>query len=719
MIYSKLDLFSSQFSFNVSSNYSKKGTLIGTLLTFLVVIPTLTYFIYIMKQYFMNEIQPNYRSQSFISDDYSNITLQNDLIAFKFDFDANSNPNVNLDQKNKTYFVFMAKFYQRDDEGSNTIQLDIINCINPNLLGFMCLDFSKISNYSLSMKTQNNLLSQIQIFTYGCLDLDSYKTFIPNNCANQTEIDSLINGVNSGLKLKLFTSQYNISSRQIQSQYRNAIVYTVAGQQILTQIKTQLQITSVKQGALIQSEQVFQSPIQYYQQDQNLDRQYAFQAIGIGSYSCVFIYPDEIVQYIEIQYQTLPQVFSFVSSIFTCLMFLGILGRRVSQSSIRKDLFISFLKSMFQDKYLQILKDNGLYKDQLSDQDSNLFLQDQHKDRDNPKQIEDKSVFIDQSKDEDERSFSNIIPIFKNKVKLQLDSQQILNSNKKDDLNQSNQKMQSFLMQSAFIQQNQHGIIPECQKDDFLVAKQETSQVKQEITSNQKLNLSIQNITKSQISYNYQSKNNIKEAIIFANNKQKQSLQSKFEKKNQNQKIESQISDSNQQQLQQQQPNFNNQVQKFLTIQNSSLSNKIQKLIFRFTLCKKKKIQKITGLNEDQLSQIDYQINKNLDIQKFLKDLMTLKKAIMILLSQDQLAALQLIGCSQNILDLNFKELKTKQKQLDNNLSHYERQFIISQSQLLQQQQIQSFLQRCSNNIQDLSDIDQRILSSLNQSKPK
>ncbi|KAL4505800.1 hypothetical protein ABPG73_004685 [Tetrahymena malaccensis] len=307
-----------------------------------------------------------------------------------------------------------------------------------------------------------------------------------------------------------------------------------------------------------------------------------------------------------------------------------------------------------------------------------------------------------------------------NKMKQQLDSQNTINPFKKDYQIQSNQKIQNFAISSNGIQQKQENMSLQFQKDDTIMGdREDISQIKQEINSNNKLNQSSFNITKSQISQqSNQAKNNFKETKSFYNTKQKYNFQSKIDSKKIGQKTEYQ-SEKNKQQQQPLQQNIRDQRQKILTIQDQSLSNKIQKLIFRLSLCKKKKIKKITGLNDDQLSLIDYQINKNLDIQTLLQDLITLKKAIMILLSQDQLAALQLIGCSQKILDLDFKELNMKQKQIDKNLSHYELQFINSQSQLLQQEQIQSFLQRCSNNSQELSDIDFRILSSLNQKQQK
>ncbi|KAL4487982.1 hypothetical protein ABPG72_009320 [Tetrahymena utriculariae] len=67
-----------------------------------------------------------------------------------------------------------------------------------------------------------------------------------------------------------------------------------------------------------------------------------------------YIYLDEIISQIQIQYATLPQVLAMVNSIFTLLMILGIFGRYYSQNSIKKDVFILFFRSMYQSKYIKI-----------------------------------------------------------------------------------------------------------------------------------------------------------------------------------------------------------------------------------------------------------------------------------------------------------------------------------------------------------------------------
>ncbi|KAL4475797.1 hypothetical protein ABPG72_011358 [Tetrahymena utriculariae] len=146
------------------------------------------------------------------------------------------------------------------------------------------------------------------------------------------------------MRYKLYTSQYNTTSQEQQVNYRNVFVYTVANSQIITQLKAQKQLTSIKQGLLIESESIFTSPIQYTQLDQTLERSNALQQIGTGAYNVAVIEIDEIIQFIQIQYPSLPQIFALVNSIVAFLMFFGFFGKIAFQNSIKKDFVMLFFE---------------------------------------------------------------------------------------------------------------------------------------------------------------------------------------------------------------------------------------------------------------------------------------------------------------------------------------------------------------------------------------
>ncbi|KAL4487037.1 hypothetical protein ABPG73_008896 [Tetrahymena malaccensis] len=154
----------------------------------------------------------------------------------------------------------------------------------------------------------------------------------------------------------------------------------------------------------------------------------------------------------------------------------------------------------------------------------------------------------------------------------------------------------------------------------------------------------------------------------------------------------------------------------FESIQNTSLMKKIKIIIYKTRLCRKKQYLKSKGLDIQHKNVIEDEVTQNFDILQIYKDLLLIKKAILILLSKDQLAALQLVGLSQSYLQLKSDD-KNLNKQISFNqtpgkLSHLEEQFYLLKQNVLQQQYINSFFNRICNN-KNISDVDQRILSSL------
>ncbi|EAR96769.2 AMP-binding enzyme family protein (macronuclear) [Tetrahymena thermophila SB210] len=710
----------------------KKGTLFGFILSIFVILTTLCYFIYIIQQYATNQIEPNFRSQSFINDGEIDIPLNSDLVAFKFDYGDNTDL-YKANSKNKTYLVYYAFFYYQKLDKYDNIRLPVFECTNPKLLGFYCLDLSVITNTTLVLNTQENILSQIQLYTYGCLDVDDLKKTVPNNCATQQEIDHMVNGINAAFKLKLLTSQYNTQTQQNENNYRNVLIYTVANQQIVTQIKAQKQVTSVKQGLIVQTQSQYSSPISYTQSDQPIDRTYAANYIGIASYNCLVMYMDEIVQQIQIQYPSLPQVFSFINSIFTFLMLLGILGRAVSQFSIKKDFFMLFLKNQYQDTYLQIMKENQLQNTEKqkgedkyaekNEQINTYYLQQQKQTQTLGTQAMDGKG----EEDEEAKRLDNnkparkiTVPAFSSKQKQSLDLEAVspFNSNKIDKNNEQPEGLEAI---AAQLNELSNKIQHDCSNNENQNDKNNFSNV-----------LCKQN---SQISKFYQVQDSV---IQECQQGQGELLNSQFTEENyqfspykssllqsQFKKQSSLVSPSNYQSKLQEQikksVSVNTQIVKSIeekmknmkNIQNKNLSDKLVDFIFKMRVFKKKK-ELVGGLKQSQLQQIESQINKELDILNFVKDIMFLKKAIMLVFDPDQLAALQLIGCSQHFLDQQLVDFESDPNQFENDitLSFYEKQFVVSQSEKLQQHYMKRFLDKCTNK-SNFNELDERILASL------
>ncbi|KAL4466027.1 hypothetical protein ABPG74_004264 [Tetrahymena malaccensis] len=247
----KFDIFSSHFLFNIQSTDRRKATTTGFILTLATVIIVSTYFIYLSYQYFNNQIDPKYRSQSFSSSSVD-LPLIQDLIAFRFEYDLYKNINQLEQKNNKTYLNHYALFRYQNKSEENVTVLNLYSCQNPLLKGYTCIDTSKISDQLLVLNNNENILSQIIILTFACYS-DYFQQQASPNCANKTELNNVIGMWKSKLHIKLLTSQYNITSMQNQINYIDKYLFLSTQQSQLTYLTAQKQLTTVHQGVFFQS----------------------------------------------------------------------------------------------------------------------------------------------------------------------------------------------------------------------------------------------------------------------------------------------------------------------------------------------------------------------------------------------------------------------------------------------------------------------------------
>ncbi|EAR91552.2 AMP-binding enzyme family protein (macronuclear) [Tetrahymena thermophila SB210] len=708
-----IDLFSSPFSFTVgnsSSRQTKKGTIKGAILSTIVFIFAIGYFSYLYYQFVNNQIDPNYKSQSVITEERIDIDLSSDLLGFRFEYDTNQDIQNLQASQNQTYLVFYAYFYYINGTFETQTQLKIIQCTNPQLAGFYCLDFSPVQNYTLTLSTKENYQSQVFIYTYGCLDLDFNKNSIPNNCANQTEINNIVNGENAGFRFKLFTSQFNTQTKQIQVNYRNDFVYALGNCISYTTFKTQKQITSVKQGFFIQDQSNYSSPIAYEKENQLWDREYSISNINQSGYGMLELIMNEIVEQVEIQYPTIPSILALVNSTISLLMILGYIGRRFSQNKIKNDLFLMLLQNVFQQKYLQILKCNQLLEQNMDycqelaqQQQQKQSQQNQIQQQEQQNQIilsqskfkNDESVVFQEQLDESLSQNKQIIfPYIEFRNKQILDQQNKYQEQKPKNKNQhatelSSSKQMDELSQEFIFQQN--------------------ASLDKKITKN---------LDFSFLSQNHQMKNSFFQQKLVQDQSNYKLIKSLADEIYKNNIIKKEFCKKQEVQntniiLNQNGKQYSNNFQQLKKSLNYEFSEKLQSILFRFRFFDKKKYLSSKGLDYQQKIIIEKQLSKDLNIFEFYKDILFLKKAVMILLSSEQLAVMKIIGCSSNFLEKS-QTLINKDNFLKNkgSLNYFEEQYNIFESENLQFEKIEQFIKRCQQNT-SLTEIDKRLLSSI------
>ncbi|EAR97789.2 transmembrane protein, putative (macronuclear) [Tetrahymena thermophila SB210] len=658
MIYSKLDLFSSQFQFCIGKKQKQKGTLFGTILSLVVLVITFYYFIYILRLYFNNEIDPNFKTQSFITEGQVDIDKDNNYVGFQFKYGIQPN-------QNQTYFQYYAFYYLHDEGNYNLIPLNIIDCTSPSLEGFHCLDFSNITDLKLSLNTKGNFGSQLYIFTYRCIDTDQVKTTVPDNCASEADIDDMINNINTSLQFKLFTSQYNTTSQQIQVNYRNAYINPLSSQQIAYKLNKKQE-----QGLLV-----------------------------------VLLF-SQMKLFNKIQYLSLPQALAQIYTIFTLLMFSGVFGRLISKHVMNNELLMVFFKNLYLENYLQILKSNNISNEEpLQSQPTQQLQSEQQTNLKRDEQKIEEQKPGEKENDENQEFNSNslvIVPYFRSKQKSSLDYD--FSSNLQSSQSNSNNPQKELLkiqgsLASSQVKSVQCKFNPEQQNPNIYINNQEQNldNIFDSILESESC--------KSQVSQQNESIQNETQKPFFSTINKKAKCYFKKIKLQRNDQSENKKEENNLK-------NYKNQI---LAIHNTQFGNLVKPLISNLKLEKGFKKQVISnGLKPEEKNQIKEQIENDMDILNFFQDMLFLKKAIMLLLTEDQLASLQLVGCSQKFLQLDFKNKDAGRNYSEKfkSLTPFEVQFAIYQSKILQQNYCNKFIQRCTNNKQ-LSVLDKKILLSI------
>ncbi|KAL4490439.1 hypothetical protein ABPG72_002649 [Tetrahymena utriculariae] len=131
MIPSIFDLFSYPFLFKTDNYKSKRGTFFDTIISFAVFFITTSYFIYILKLYASNQIDPIFIFQNIISHIQVETQLNSDLVGFKFEVDS----SITLSQ-NKIYLVYLVYFSYDSSSLNLQVPLNVVDCTNQNFYGF-------------------------------------------------------------------------------------------------------------------------------------------------------------------------------------------------------------------------------------------------------------------------------------------------------------------------------------------------------------------------------------------------------------------------------------------------------------------------------------------------------------------------------------------------------------------------------------------------------
>ncbi|EAR94068.2 transmembrane protein, putative (macronuclear) [Tetrahymena thermophila SB210] len=690
--FKKLDIFPQPIQFNSIEQATKKKTVTGALLSMLVLLLSLSYFIYESYLYLSNQIDPIFRSQAFVRNDLINIPLNEESVAFQY-IQYMIIQNQTEFPSDKTYISYVARFQYQNKADLQSVILDIAECKSPNLKGLLCVDFSKLANKVLSYDFTNNIASSVMIYAYKCHDVDQFKTTVPDNCASPDEIDAYISQQNYIMAYKIQQQQFNTTSKKMDLNYKNQFISIDSSQVMISEFKVQLQHTEIVEGAFVQQKTSFASPISFTISQYSMDYQTYSQNENSKYFSCVALDVDEQVFFTQIKYPTYPEVLAICNSTFALLMCLGYIARKLSFTLLKDQMLLMYMQNIYQGQYLNILQQNKI-----------LELNQTH----NVQQDDDNDIQLQY----EEKMNQIFIPNINAKQ-----SGRVLNqkSNRGDFyIETMTERKQKDISLTESIQTEKKTQI----ETNFKINESEIQNINQSINqcSTERNQTEQQPLSSTRTNYNFRI---FSLASSPLQNKQRFTLNSQRSIKKcktinvqfaQDQNIcqslqsQTQINKENQ---------FDNLKKKLNAYSSQQLSKNIHQLLFKFQLRNQINYQKSKGLNPKTKLLVEEQINKSLDFIHLQKEILFLKKAIMVLLSKDQFAMIPLIGCSEKGIDYIYNRTDQKNSlQDEKKLNHFEELLALSFNDNQTSDQINYFLAKCQSQ-EYLSDIDKRILSSI------
>ncbi|KAL4481643.1 hypothetical protein ABPG74_007732 [Tetrahymena malaccensis] len=621
-------------------------------------------------------MDPKFRQQTFVSNQV-NIDLNNEMFGFDF-FSVYQGQYLSQYQvlQNKTYLVYIASFTFTDVSNSSNIinqniPLDIIKCQSPELQGMNCFNLSKLSNPQLIQMDHQKIFSYIKLQIYKCQDVDKDKTAVPDNCADEQSIDFLIYNSPFKFLLKTQISQYNITSNKIEQQYKSQTIMNALNIFTYNEIKIQNQITEVQQGLVVQSQKKFSSPLLQQLTTLTSDRNTIIKD-GIMSFCQVIIDADESQTYFNIQFPIFTEVLALCNSTLAILLLLGSFCRKLAQKVIRRDIFFILMKDFFSGTYLQILEHNKITNFNNFTQSNKIILE------------EETEQILNRNNHEENKN-NIFVPILTPKSSKTVFQQCISN-------NYSQNTEQDYIIEELITQTKQ--------QDDFL----ETLRTNQNQLVSKKASINQQSDFSNILNLNNSKQNEKNQAPNTLNNNQQQYQNQLYLKDSNNKLINGTLTTPKRQYR----LNRLNQTNQFQTQERETKSIQKQRGLF-----KKNQFLQSKGLQEEMIKEFEQKIDESLDYFSIYKEILLLKKAVMMILSKEQFAALQVIGIHMDQQKQNNAVSKETKQTEENTVNHFKEQYKILQSKELQLQYISDFLKNYENNRQNLDNIDQRIFSSL------
>ncbi|KAL4473755.1 hypothetical protein ABPG74_022619 [Tetrahymena malaccensis] len=330
----------------------KKKTSEGGLYTIVAFSLSLGYLIYLLVFYFDNKFLPKITSKIKNQTNLQSITF--DKSVFGFTFSSNGQTLQQLQQSTgKQYLIFKAIQANLTLQQQTSIDLPISDCDDQNFQGYLCLDYSKMSEAQkiLSIDPTTQQVSQYILTVQPCTGLPS--------CASPAEIQNLIIDYNFQFYMKIRIIQFNEQTQQYEEGFQIDLISFDDALAQQYQYQLTQSITTVNQGFLFQTSSIskfissFQKSTAVYTSNNQLKK------AGFTGYAQFLFMMQQNQEINQIQYPLVTEVLAQFMPVINILFTIGIFTRLFSESKIVEHLNALFLKEYYTSTALKLLSSSG------------------------------------------------------------------------------------------------------------------------------------------------------------------------------------------------------------------------------------------------------------------------------------------------------------------------------------------------------------------------
>ncbi|KAL4453723.1 hypothetical protein ABPG74_009619 [Tetrahymena malaccensis] len=367
----QIDLFSSPFAFELDNDQKQKKTQAGGLFSCLVYCFLIIYFTYLCYLYFTSQINPSISQNTILYDKNYTTNLTNDLLAFQLYLpDGQSLPE--LEQATGLVYLNVLPIYKYLDENGISQQkmLSFVNCNDPLLTKYICIDFSSagLSQSELIMPFDPD---KVGSYSINLLFIVCDPKYLQENqqCATYEQIRQQVLKLGTQGVMRMTTSQFNPKTKQYEKSIKQEVFGFSEDLTLNGQIILQQSTTKITEGFLLQNDSETNHLSDYQRQDQYVSNKFIQEELQMNLIAFIKIYIGRNGITKQIQFPPFTQILAQFSSVVNIVLISGIFISAYSKKAIIEDLIDIQLRNYFKKTSFNLIqkqKENQQDKQSLS-----------------------------------------------------------------------------------------------------------------------------------------------------------------------------------------------------------------------------------------------------------------------------------------------------------------------------------------------------------------